>query len=195
MQGVNIPYDVTVLRCADTMLQLGYTSLDWLANKEAPCGGRDLQSDCYLIRVSLRQNAAAPSAQWPWALLLLPLLLAPLFVRYYQLRRRNGTPPPVAEGDWVALGAARFSLQLMLLEHGSDSRKLTYREAKLLAFFAAHPNELLARERILEAVWGEEGLMVGRSVDVFVSRLRKYLRGAQVEITAVHGVGYRLDVG
>ena len=71
---------------------------------------------------------------------------------------------------------------------------LTYRETKLLHLFLNHPNQLLERDFILKSVWEDEGIFVGRSVDVFVSRLRKFLHpDPTVRIVAVHGVGYRLE--
>ena len=72
---------------------------------------------------------------------------------------------------------------------------LTYREAKLLHLFTNNKNKVLERDFILKSVWEDEGIIVGRSVDVFVSRLRKMLaEDLQVKISAVHGVGYRLEV-
>ncbi|MBN8682997.1 MAG: winged helix-turn-helix domain-containing protein [Chitinophagales bacterium] len=191
LQGVSAPYDVTVLDCADSQLQLGYTSIDWLANKQAPCGGRDMAAGCYLIQVHLK--LPAPFNPYPWMGGLALGGCAAFAFWYFRLRRPqlDSIPP---DGSWISLGLARFSQQHLALQQGDTTQKLTYREAKLLAFLAAHPNQLLERERILESVWGEEGLVVGRSLDVFVSRLRKYLRAAGVEITAVHGVGYRLEI-
>ena len=59
----------------------------------------------------------------------------------------------------------------------------------------SHPGQLLERERILREVWADEGILVGRSVDMFVSRLRKKLAAdPTVGIAAVHGVGYRLEL-
>ena len=67
---------------------------------------------------------------------------------------------------------------------------------KLLAFFARHPDQVLQRDEILQQVWADEGVLVGRSLDMFVSRLRKKLAGdPTVSIVAVHGVGYRLETG
>ncbi len=58
-----------------------------------------------------------------------------------------------------------------------------------------HPNQLLGRDLILQSVWGDEGITVGRSADVFVSRLRKLLQhDPTLRIASVHGVGYRLEI-
>ena len=72
---------------------------------------------------------------------------------------------------------------------------LTFRATKLLHYFVNHRNQLLKREQLLENVWEEEGILIGRSLDVFVSRLRKILKADDsLTIKTVHGVGYRLEV-
>lgn len=66
----------------------------------------------------------------------------------------------------------------------------------MLCLFASSPNQLLERDFILQQVWADEGVLVGRSVDMFVSRLRKKLAlDPSIGIVAVHGVGYRLETG
>jgi DNA-binding response OmpR family regulator len=76
-----------------------------------------------------------------------------------------------------------------------DEKILTFREAKLLEYFASHPNEVLNREQIQDYVWKDEGVIVGRSLDVFISRLRKILKSDEsISIKNIHGVGYKLEV-
>lgn len=73
---------------------------------------------------------------------------------------------------------------------------MTFRETKLLRLFASSPDQLLEREFILNQVWADEGVLVGRSIDVFVSRLRKKIAAdPSIGIVAIHGVGYRLETG
>ena len=72
--------------------------------------------------------------------------------------------------------------------------ELTYREAKLLKLFCQNRNKLLERDFITKAVWEDEGIIVGRSVDVFISRLRKLLKdNPSVKISNIHSVGYRFE--
>jgi DNA-binding winged helix-turn-helix (wHTH) protein len=80
-----------------------------------------------------------------------------------------------------------------LLVKGQE-KKLTFRETKLLHYLVEHANQVLDREQILAAVWQDEGMLVGRSLDVFVSRLRKLLQDdASINIASVHSVGYRFE--
>jgi hypothetical protein len=73
--------------------------------------------------------------------------------------------------------------------------ELTYKEAKLLKLFYINQNQVISRDAIQKAIWEDEGYFVGRSMDVFISRLRKLLReDPAVAIITIHGVGYKLAV-
>ncbi|RAV99723.1 response regulator transcription factor [Pseudochryseolinea flava] len=73
--------------------------------------------------------------------------------------------------------------------------QLTNKESKLLKLFCLHRNKIIDRDEIQKAIWEDEGYFVGRSMDVFISRLRKLLRDdPAVSIVNIHGVGYKLEV-
>lgn len=111
------------------------------------------------------------------------------------LRRRqvSEAPPPA----YYRLGNYEFDAKnLTLTPAKGKPRQLTQREGDLLRLLLEHKNELLSRSDILERVWGQDDYFLGRSLDVFISRLRKYLReDEQVRIENVHGVGFRLLEG
>jgi two-component system, OmpR family, response regulator len=72
---------------------------------------------------------------------------------------------------------------------------MTSKEAKLLRLFCLHKNKVIDRDVIQKAIWEDEGYFVGRSMDVFISRLRKLLKGDEsIGLINVHGVGYKLEV-
>ncbi len=108
------------------------------------------------------------------------------------LRRRH-----LAERPAERLTIGRFVLDIANLEledPEGENRRLTQRELELLALFARDPNQVLKRSHVLERVWGNDDYFLGRSMDVFISRLRKYLRADdRVSIENVHGVGFRLN--
>lgn len=80
-------------------------------------------------------------------------------------------------------------LKLVIKE---ETIALTQREKELLEFFCLHPNKVLKREDILSHVWGKNDFFLGRSMDVFIAKLRKYLNSeSRVSIETIHGVGYR----
>lgn len=83
---------------------------------------------------------------------------------------------------------------LSLSLHG-EVRSLTLKEAELIKFFAKNSNKVLSRNEILEKVWGSDDYFLGRSLDVFISRLRKYFKAdPAVKIMNLHGIGFRFSV-
>ncbi|MFK8057101.1 MAG: response regulator transcription factor [Saprospiraceae bacterium] len=110
------------------------------------------------------------------------------------LRRRHLAERPPEE-----LTVGRFAVDMANLEltdtvDKGEPRRLTQRELDLLALFARSPNRVLKRSDILIKIWGSDDYFLGRSMDVFISRLRKYLRADErVSIENVHGVGFRLN--
>ena len=77
---------------------------------------------------------------------------------------------------------------------GNTTEKLTLKEAQLLKYFIINKNKILAREDILNEIWGEDDYFLGRSMDVFISRLRKYISGDRnIDIRTVRGTGFILE--
>ena len=77
---------------------------------------------------------------------------------------------------------------------GKKKEKLTLKEAQLLRYFIINKNKIIAREDILTEIWGEDDYFLGRSMDVFISRLRKYLSDdSGIDIRTVRGTGFILE--
>lgn len=84
---------------------------------------------------------------------------------------------------------------MMLTFNGEDKRNLTRKEAGLLKLLCLNKNNLMPRELALETIWGDNDYFIGRSMDVFIAKLRKYLKtDPNVKITNVHGIGFKLEV-
>ena len=91
------------------------------------------------------------------------------------------------------LGDYIFDYKNLSLRNGDYNKVLTQKEADLLNLFFLNQNEVIKRSDILEKVWGEDDYFLGRSLDVFISRLRKYLKQDEsLKIENIHGVGFRL---
>lgn len=94
-----------------------------------------------------------------------------------------------------SVGKYVFDFANLTLSDGEKEMHLTQREADLLKFLVENANRVVKRSDILLNVWGEDDYFLGRSLDVFVSRLRKYLKGDErIVIENVHGVGFRFIV-
>ena len=94
------------------------------------------------------------------------------------------------------IGQYSFDSIRQLLQHPDEERKLTARESELLALLCLNMNQVLEREHALKKIWGDSSYFSGRSMDVFVSKLRKYLKhDSSIAIMSIHGRGLRLVVG
>lgn len=92
-------------------------------------------------------------------------------------------------------GQLKFSYTDLKLTTPLDTITLTQREADLLKFLVEHANRVLKREEVLLNVWGKDDYFLGRSMDVFMTKLRKYFRAdASVILETIHGVGFRFNV-
>lgn len=97
------------------------------------------------------------------------------------------------EKNSYELGQYTFDFKNLLLSIDDDVSNLTQREGELLQQLLEHKEEIISRKNLLERVWGKEDYFLGRSMDVFISRLRKHLsKDPQVKIENIHGVGFRL---
>jgi len=102
---------------------------------------------------------------------------------------------PVTQNEEITIGNYLFRPDLLILSTASDERKLTRKEGNLLFFLAGKKNEVIKREEILMAVWGKDDYFTGRSLDVFISKLRKYLKAdPDIEIENYHGVGFLFKI-
>jgi DNA-binding response OmpR family regulator len=93
------------------------------------------------------------------------------------------------------LGLYTFDTQRQLLTMGDVNTKLTTKESELLALLCAHSNQVLERELALKTIWIDDNYFNARSMDVYITKLRKHLKSdPRIEINNVHGKGYRLIV-
>lgn len=99
-----------------------------------------------------------------------------------------------AQIEWD-LGSYHFNSKLRILSRGQESHTLSPKENELLTMLAEYKNDLLPREAALKRIWGSDTYFNGRSMDVYIAKLRKYLRDdADVQIVNIHGNGFRLVV-
>jgi DNA-binding response OmpR family regulator len=99
------------------------------------------------------------------------------------------------ESESFQIGSIKFDAKNFKLVHSSGEKILTPKEAEVLKLLCSNKERVLKREEILNTVWGDDDYFMGRSLDVFISKLRKYLKeDPSVEIVNYHGVGFKLEV-
>jgi len=96
----------------------------------------------------------------------------------------------------IQIGRYSFDHANYELTIDQNRRKLTKKESELLKLLAEHQGQVIEREILANMVWGDDSYFVGRSMDVFITKLRKYLSDdPTISINNVHGVGFRLEAG
>lgn len=96
--------------------------------------------------------------------------------------------------EQYSIGSFTFDTVNLTLIRGTETRQLTRKEADILKMMCEHLNRVIERELIAKKVWGDDSYFVGRSMDVFITKLRKYFADDKsVTISNVHGVGFRLS--
>jgi len=92
------------------------------------------------------------------------------------------------------IGKLRFLFNDLKIFNDSEVSNLTQKEADLLKFLCEHPNRILRREEVLLNVWGKDDYFLGRSMDVFITKLRKHFKAdPDVILETIHGVGFRFN--
>ena len=93
------------------------------------------------------------------------------------------------------IGGYLFDYERSILSYEKKQQKLTYKETELLRLLCLHKNQELPREVALKQIWEEDNFFTARSMDVYISKLRKYLKDEKrIEIINIHGRGYKLVI-
>lgn len=124
-----------------------------------------------------------------------PFSVDELMMRIKAILRRSQPMGAQSDGKRFVIGDYSFDAERRVLSRNGESRTLTHKETELLRMLARSVGNTVNRGDALREVWGDDNYFNGRSMDVFVTRLRKYLKDdARVNITNVHGQGFKLQV-
>jgi DNA-binding response OmpR family regulator len=124
-----------------------------------------------------------------------PFSIDELLARIKAILKRTRIEPQAAEPAVFAIGKFTFNHTLQQLSHDGLQHKLSTKEAELLKLLCLHANGILERDEALLKIWKDDNYFNGRSMDVFLSKLRKLLKDdPRVEIITLHGKGYKLIV-
>lgn len=121
-----------------------------------------------------------------------PFSMEELIVRIENLLRVKKENMFVASGDAINLGSYTFHLNKQVLAFKQEEKKLSYRESELLKYLFANRNEIIDRRDLLNHIWGNDSFFNSRNLDVYITKLRSYLKEDNtIEILTIKGVGYR----
>ena len=114
-------------------------------------------------------------------------------LRVKAILRRSSTKKNNSDKEYK-IGEYTFTPSTLILSKNTNNRRLTKKESALLKLLCEHKGKILEREVVSNLIWGDDSYFVGRSMDVFITRLRKYLKDdSAISITNIHGVGFRLE--
>lgn len=124
-----------------------------------------------------------------------PFSMEELIARIQNLLRNKGEQSTKVQGDKVDIGKYNFQLNRQVLSNGSEDRKLSYRESELLKLLYENRDRIIDRKDILNLLWGNDSFFNSRNLDVYITKLRSYLReDPSLEIITIKGIGYRFVV-
>jgi DNA-binding response OmpR family regulator len=124
-----------------------------------------------------------------------PFSMEELIVRIQNLLRNKPEGPQKISGDNITLGKYNFQIHRQVLSSGKDDRKLSFRESELLKLFYENREKIIDRKDILNLLWGNDSFFNSRNLDVYITKLRSYLKeDPSLEIITIKGIGYRFVV-
>lgn len=189
-------YVVNVTGCSTPDVLFGYAMLGSEKSSIKPCSGRKQPVGCYRINIIFKKNP--PAISNPGYLMAGLPLLAFIGLLLFRPKRKIETPTititETQTNNCIAFGNMLLDSKERCLLYNGKSIPLTSKECKLLLIFAQSPNQVIARERLQKQIWEDEGVIVGRSLDMFISRLRKKMADDQsVTLVNIHGKGFKLE--
>lgn len=188
-------YIVNVLNCGGNDVVFGYAMFKNKKDNIMPCSGRKQPKNCYVINLKFKSQGWN-IAQKGYLIGGIPLLA---FIGLIISKSGKGRKKPIendpAPDNGFKIGDILFNPDKRQLQSAGMIAELTLKENKLLLIFALSPNVIIERSKLQKEIWEDEGVIVGRSLDVFISKLRKKLEhDPAVKLVNIHGKGYKLEI-
>ncbi|WP_298417780.1 winged helix-turn-helix domain-containing protein [uncultured Kordia sp.] len=186
-------YLVEVIQCADGEVGYSYQMTEFDETTIIPCRSRLLPENCYTVEVRFTEIKTAYTniATFLYGIIFLVFIVMDVFI----LRKKSVKATPETDETYAQLGSFQFYPDQNKLIKEATEISLSKKECELLKIFIANPNQIVTRDELTKKVWEDNGVIVGRSLDTYISKIRKKLKEDQdIKLTNVHGVGYKLEV-
>jgi len=186
-------YVVTVLNSDKSSVAYGYAISKNKKDDIVACRGRVQPKGCYMVNIKFKPTSLNTVKN---GILLgsLPFLAFIGFIFFRSVKPRRAAPGAQNPGI-LTLGSVLFDTKKRQLTINGKTIDLTGTETRLLLIFASSPNETIERSRLQKEIWEDEGVIVGRSLDMFISKLRKKLEpDPNINIVVIRGKGYNLEI-
>ncbi|MFI1744855.1 helix-turn-helix domain-containing protein [Thalassobellus sediminis] len=185
-------YIVEVVNCNSKEVSYSFQIKELKEQNITPCLGRNLPTDCYTIQVLFIKNNSFLSKSTIF-LILAFILIGIVGVLLFYKKREEKTKQ--TDTSYSKIGNYKFYKDQNKLIKDSIEIKLSAKECDLMAMFSANQNQIIKRETLIKEIWEDHGVYVDRSLDTFISKLRKKFKDDNtINIVNIHGVGYKLEV-
>ncbi|WP_288879693.1 winged helix-turn-helix domain-containing protein [Pedobacter panaciterrae] len=186
-------YVVNVMNCLNASVAYGYAISKNKKDDIVACLGRKQPRACYMINIKFKPTGISV-AKNEYFLGGLSFLAVVGFFFLRSVKPRKALPNS-GHADMFTLGSVLFDVKNRKLMTNGETTDLTGTETRVLRIFASSPNEIIERSRLQKEIWEDEGVIVGRSLDMFISKLRKKLEiDPNIKIVVVRAKGYRLEI-
>lgn len=185
--------DIQIFQCSSDSI-LYSSSFEFKSEQHLlPCKGRKFPKDCYQVLFTIQEffppiqieqkNSTSSFQNW----LIVLLLLIVLALLFFLIRRKQQVYSTLSFENSV------LDQQKQEIRINGNSISLSFKEFRLIQILFQQPNTVLTKEFLLETVWGNEADYIGRTLDVFISKIRKKLEpDHSLEIINIRGIGYQL---
>jgi hypothetical protein len=188
-------YIVEVLQCSNNEVAYSYEINKEIEKTIIPCAGRSLPENCYTIVVTFFNTSSNNTSGYLlffFGFILLFFVL--LLIKVYP-KRKIITPQKSELVNGKIIGSFEFYPEQNKLVKRPLEINLSKKECELLEIFISLPNQIIKREELTKKVWEDHGVFVGRSLDTYISKLRKKLQDDDtIQLINIHGVGYKLEI-
>ncbi|HEY1869893.1 MAG TPA: winged helix-turn-helix domain-containing protein [Chitinophagaceae bacterium] len=186
-------YVVNVINCANASVAYGYAISKNKKDDIIACIGRRQPIACYLINIKFKPTGIITTKNGYFlGALLLVAFAGFIFLR--SVKPQKALADSQHTGIFI-LGSMSFDVENRKLMINGKTIELTRTETRVLRIFALSPNEPIERSRLQKEIWEDEGVIVGRSLDMFISKLRKKLEpDPNIKIAVIRGKGYKLEI-
>ncbi|WP_183572159.1 winged helix-turn-helix domain-containing protein [Mucilaginibacter sp. X5P1] len=187
-------YIVNVLNSANASVAYGFAISGNKKDDIIACKGRKQPKASYMINIKFKPTGIN-TAKNGYLLGSLPFLAFVGFILLRSVKPRRALPNDQCT-EIFTFGSVLFNAQERQLIINKKTIDLTGTETRLLLIFALSPNETIERSRLQKEIWEDEGIIVGRSLDMFISKLRKKLElDPNINIVVIRSKGYKLEIG
>ena len=193
-------YIVNVLERKTDKVIYGYAVLGPEEKSIVPCKGRDQPAKPYYIDIKFEERKGyATKSLYMGGIGIVGIGLLMFVGNGYKKRtpiaNKKDSDATIGEKTAIPIGNYLFCPEDQLLRFNDQETILTAKESKILSIFANAPNQIIDRKRLQKEIWEDEGVIVGRSLDMFISRLRKKLENdPDVALVNIHSKGYKLEI-